>query len=147
MSAARRCGEAVAAAAGELARAWRSGRSGGRRAAPAGHIDGLVESFLAGAGRALAAGEAPGAAWSATAGVLRLRAGDAEAAAAESEREWTLVRAVATSACEALEGGEEAFGWLEAAVEAARQGTRALVAGAPHGGVVIVWTWRRPARR
>lgn len=135
----------MTAAAGELARAWRSGRSGGRRAAPVGHLDAVVEPFVAEAGKALAVGRDPGAAWAATAGVLRLRAGAPAATAAELDREWTLVAAAAASACETLSGGPDARAWLDAAVEAAREGTRAVAAGAPHDGVVVVWTW--PVRR
>jgi hypothetical protein len=143
MSEARRCGEAVAASAGELARAWRSGRAGGRRAAPPGLVDGVVESFLEEAGKALAAGLPPGDAWRATTGVLRLRARGGDEVPVELDREWTLVQAVLASACEALESAEAA-GWLDAAVDAAREGTRALARGEPHPGIAIVRSW--PAR-
>lgn len=144
---ARRTGEAIAAARGELARIWRSGRTaaGGGRRAPAAALDGVVESFVGALGETLARGDAPEQAWNRTAGIVRLEPGSGAGQAPDAaalEAEWRLLGEVLASACETLEAEPAATDQVAQAVDAARRGVEALRGHARQPGVVVAWRLR-----
>lgn len=130
---ARRTGEAIAAASGELARIWRSTRAaGGPAPSPLG---GVIERFVAALGEGLAQGRPPEAAWAAVDGVVRLPArpgpGDAEALA----REWRLLGEVLAAACQTLDADAAATDGVARAVDAAAR------ASTLPERVLVVWVY------
>ena len=135
---ARRTGEAIAAARGELARIWRSARaaSGDGRRAPAAALDGVVEAFVGAVGDALALGAPPEEAWDRTTGLVRLAARPDGGAL---EAEWRLLGEVLSSACETLEADADATDRVAQAVDAGRRGVEALRAGGRRPGVAVAW--------
>ncbi len=132
---ARRAGEALRAAAGDLARVWRASRySAGMPVFP-GALDGVMEEFLERVGEALLLADAPQDVWSATRGPVRiLPGGAAETLAAE----WHLARVVLSSACEALAVEASAAARVLAIVDQAAQAAPALVAGHGPAGVLRI---------
>ncbi|ACG75115.1 conserved hypothetical protein [Anaeromyxobacter sp. K] len=142
---ARRTGEAIAAARGELARIWRSARAtaaDGRRA-PAAALDGVVEAFVGAVGDALARGAPPEEAWERTTGLVRL---EAEPDGGTAEAEWRLLGEVLSSACETLEADADATDRVAQAVDAGRRGIEALRAGRRKPGVAVAWRVGRVRR-
>jgi hypothetical protein len=143
----RRTGDAIAAAAADLARVWRAARAAARPGFFPGLLDGLVEPFLAAAGEALADGRHAALVWPSVAGVVRLQAGDLGATAAELEAEWDLAEQVLHDACKALDAGEGAREWVSRAIAIARTGTRTLARGDAPDAVLVVWVHSAPAVR
>jgi hypothetical protein len=142
---ARRAGEALAAAAADLARVWRAARAAERTEAFPGLLDGLVEPFLALAAEALAAGRHPALLWPAAAGTVRSIAGDPRRTREELEAEWDVLEQVLGAACRALDADEEAREWIARALALARAGARRLPdrEGAP--GILTVRVYSDPA--
>lgn len=130
---ARRTGDALALAAPDLGRVWRSGRAAARPGVSPGLLDGLVEPFFALAGEALAAGRHPALLWPAAAGVVRVFAGDPRRTRAELDAEWDLAEQVLHAASRTLDAGDDAREWISRAIAIARGGSRALPerSGAP----------------
>jgi len=134
----RRTGEAIAAAAGHLARIWRQARAEAWPAVFPGVLDGVVEPFLARVGEALATGQDPAAVWQGLVGIARLdRAQDGRAEEA-MHGEWRLLGEVLAAAAEALGADAESADLAARAVEEGRRGTAALREGPRPAGVLVV---------
>jgi hypothetical protein len=131
----RRSGEALRAAAGDLARVWRASRHASATVFP-GLLDGVMEEFLERVAEALLLEQPPEDAWPSTRGVVRLVPGQ-ESAATLAE-EWRLAADVLLSACDALEVSPEAAEAVRRAVETAGAGIEQLLAGSGPEGVLIV---------
>ncbi|HYD42693.1 MAG TPA: hypothetical protein VEB43_17825 [Anaeromyxobacter sp.] len=97
---ARRAGEALRAAAGDLARVWRASRLAAGMGVFPGALDGVIEEFLERVSEALFVDGAPQDPWAATSGVVRLL--PAPRALELFAGEWRLARVVLSSACDAL---------------------------------------------
>jgi hypothetical protein len=145
----RRTGDALAAAAADLARAWRSARAAERPRVFPGLLDGVVEPCLAAAAEALAAGKHPALAWPAAAGCVRADARDALRTREELDAEWDLLEQVLGSACKALGADDDARGWIARALALARAGARRLPdrEGAPRILTVRVFSGLAATRR
>lgn len=132
---ARRAGEALRAAAGDLARVWRASRySSGMTVFP-GALDGVMEEFLERVAEALLLDDAPQDVWGATRGPVRLLPGGGlETIAAE----WHLCRVVLGSACEALAIEPAAAERVLKAVDDAAAAAPALLTGHGPAGVLRV---------
>lgn len=132
----RRSGEALRAAAGDLARVWRASRFSAGLSVFPGALDGIIEEFLERIGEALLLEDAPQDPWLATRGAVRLLPG---ARAQEMiSAEWRLVRAVMVSACEALAVDPATTARVLKAVDDAAAGTPALLAREGPPGVLLV---------
>jgi hypothetical protein len=133
---ARRSGEALRAAAGDLARIWRASRTNSTTSVFPGVLDGVMDEFLERVAEALLLGEPPEAAWPATRGVVRIL--PRERAIDALQAEWELTSAVLLSACDALEVDPAAADLVQRAVEAAVQGSGALLASKGPKGILVV---------
>jgi hypothetical protein len=149
---ARRAGDALVRASGELVRIWRSARAQDRPAVFPGLLDGLLPDFFLRAADGLGAGRDPALVWTECEGIVRLDPRDLDRSREELDAEWDLAEQVLVSACEALEAGDAASEWLARAIVIARTGSRTLDARSGPEGVAVVW-WlsgfrgvRRPAR-
>lgn len=133
---ARRTGETLRAAAGDLARVWRASRLSAGTGVFPGALDGVIEEFLERVSEALFVEGAPQDPWAATSGVVRLlpgaRALDVLAA------EWRLARAVLSSACDALGVDPAIAARVVAMADAAAGRAAALGAGRGPAGVLLV---------
>ncbi len=96
----RRAGEALRAAAGDLARVWRASRLSAGMGVFPGVLDGVIEEFLERVSEALFVEGAPQDPWGATSGVVRVPPGPR--ALELFAGEWRLARVVLSSACDAL---------------------------------------------
>lgn len=114
---ARRGGQALRAATGDLLRAWRSTRHTFGDGAATGPLDGVVEEFLERVADALLQGDAPETAWARTGGVVRLPVGTAGRALAAADLE--LAANVLAAAGLALELAPAVTAWIRRAVDAA----------------------------
>lgn len=133
---ARRAGEALRAAAGDLARVWRASRFSAGLAVFPGALDGVMEEFLERIGEALLLDSAPQDVWGATRGPVRLLR---DGRALETiDAEWRLARVVLASACDALAIDAVAAERVLKAVDDAAAAAPALVAGQKPAGVLIV---------
>lgn len=132
----RRSGEALRAAAGDLARVWRASRFSAGLAVFPGALDGVMEEFMERVGEALLLEGAPQDVWSATRGPVRLLPGDR--ALPTLAAEWRLARAVLSSACEALAVEPTAAERVLRAVDDATAAAPALVEGRGPAGVLRV---------
>jgi len=132
----RRSGEALRAAAGDLARVWRATRYTSGAPEFPGLLDGIMDEFLERVAEALLLEQPPEGAWPSTRGVVRLLPGDRAAPALAAE--WRLAADVLLSACEALEVAPEAAEAVRRAVETAAGGIEPLLAGAGPDGIVVV---------
>ncbi len=133
---ARRAGEALRAAAGDLARVWRASRfSAGLTVFP-GALDGIIEEFLERIGEALFVDGAPQDVWGATRGPVRLPSGDHALELLTSE--WRLARVVLASACDALAIEPVTTERVLKAVDDAAAAAPALLAGQGPAGVLRV---------
>ncbi len=132
----KRSGEALRAAAGDLARVWRASHYTSGAPVFPGLLDGLMEEFLERVAEALLLEHPPQDVWRSTRGVVRLlpRGESAPALAAE----WSLAADVLFSACEALEVSPAAAEAIRTAVETAAGGVQALISGGGPEGVVVV---------
>jgi hypothetical protein len=133
---ARRAGEALRAASGDLARVWRASRFSAGLGVFPGALDGIMEEFLERVGEALLLEGAPQDVWVATRGPVRLltdgRALEMFAA------EWRLARAVLSAACDALAVSAGATERVLKLVDDAAAAAPALAAGKAPAGVLIV---------
>ncbi len=132
----RRSGEALRAAAADLARVWRATRYTSGAPVFPGLLDGVIERFLERVAEALLFGTAPEEAWRSSRGVVRLLRG--EEAAVTLAEEWRLAADVLLSACEALEVSEDAFAAVRSAVETAASGIEPLLAGEGPAEVLVL---------
>lgn len=132
----RRSGEALRAAAGDLARVWRATRYTSGAPEFPGLLDGVMEEFLERVAEALLLQQPPEGVWPATRGVVRLLRG--EEAATTLAEEWRLASDVLLSACEALEVSPEAADAVRKAIETAAAGIEPLLAGKGPDGVVVL---------
>ncbi len=133
---ARRAGEALRAAAGDLARVWRASRFSAGLGVFPGALDGVIEEFLERVGEALLLDDAPQDVWGATCGPVRLVPGGRalEMLAAE----WRLARVVLSSACDALGVSPPATERVLRFVDDAAAAAPALLAGQAPAGVLVV---------
>jgi hypothetical protein len=132
----RRTGEALRAAAGDLARVWRASRfSAGTEIFP-GALDGVIEEFLERVSEALFVEGAPQEPWEATGGVVRLVSGRRGLELINGE--WRLARAVLSSACDALGVEAAVTQRVLGMADQAAAGGGALVAGRAPRSVVLV---------
>ena len=132
----KRSGEALRAAAGDLARVWRASRYTGGAPVFPGLLDGVMEEFLERVAEALLLEQPPADVWRSTRGVVRLLPGGGSAPVIAEE--WHLAADVLLSACEALEVAPEAAEGIRQAVETAAAGIEALLSGAGPEGIVLV---------
>jgi len=132
----RRSGEALRAAAGDLARVWRATRYTSGAPVFPGLLDGVMEEFLERVAEALLLQQAPEEVWRAIRGVVRML--PPEEARAILAAEWQLAGDVLLSACEALEVAPEAAQVIRRAVDTAAAGMESLLAGDRPEGVVVV---------
>lgn len=132
----RRAGEALRAAAGDLARAWRVSRHSAAMGVFPGALDGVIEEFLERVSEALFVHAAPQDPWAATSGVVRLLPGPRGLEVVAGE--WRLARAVLASACDALgvEAGVEAR--VLGMVDQAASRAEALVRGGGPAAILLV---------
>ncbi len=133
---ARRAGEALRAAAGDLARVWRASRFTARMSVFPGALDGVIEEFLERIGEALFVEGAPQDVWAATRGPVRILA-DGQALELLTA-EWRLVRVVLASACDALAVEPATAARVLQVVDDATAAAPALVAGQGPQGVLRV---------
>jgi hypothetical protein len=133
---ARRSGEALRAAAGDLARVWRASRLGASGGVFPGVLDGVMEEFLERVAEALLLNEPPEQVWPATRGVVRLL--PREQALQAMQTEWELASEVLLSACDALEVESASAERVLQAVETAAQGAEALLRGEGPAGVLSI---------
>jgi hypothetical protein len=133
----RRAGEALAHAAPDLARVWRTGRAASRPAVFPGLLDAIVEPFLTQVGEGLAAGRDPVLVWPAVEGLIRLDGRDGRRTTAELDAEWDLIQEVLEAACRALATDESLLEWVSRAVVIARAGCRNLPQSARPGVVTV----------
>jgi hypothetical protein len=133
---ARRAGEALRSAAGDLARVWRASRfSAGLGVFPGAH-DGVMEEFLERVGEALLLDDAPQDVWAATHGPVRVMP---DGRALEMLlAEWRLARAVLSSACDALGVNAAATERVLKLADDAAAAAPALLAGQGPPGVLLV---------
>lgn len=132
----RRTGEALRAAAGDLARAWRAARLSAATGVFPGVLDGVIEEFLERVGEALFVEGAPQDPWAATAGVVRLLPGPRALEVIAGE--WRIARAVLASACEALGVDPSVAARVLGMADAAARAAGALAAGRAPPGVLLV---------
>ncbi len=131
----RRSGEALRAAAGDLARVWRASRYPSAIVFP-GLLDSIIEELLERVAEALLLEQPPAEVWCSLHGVIRTIPGeDGPDLLAE---EWRLAADVLLSACEALEVAPEAARGIREAVAAGVAGIPSLLAGSGPEGVVLV---------
>jgi len=131
-----RSGEALRAAADDLARVWRAAcLAAGTGVFPA-VLDGVMEDYLRRVGEAVQSGALPEGAWSATHGTVRLL--PRHRAASIFGLEWQIARQVLLSACDAIEAAAETAEQVERAVQAAIDAVAALLARRAPAGVLIV---------
>jgi hypothetical protein len=147
---ARRGGEALRAAAGDLTRIWRASRFSADMAVFPGALDGVIEEFLERIGEALFVDGAPQDVWGATGGAVRLLAD--ERALDLLIAEWRLARVVLASACDALAVEPVTAQRVLQAVDDAIAAAPALVAGRGPAGVLRIhqlggFRLRAPERR
>jgi len=134
----RRSGDALAASAPDLARAWRGARAPARPGCFPGLLDGLIEPLLALAADGLAAGGDPAAPWAAAVGVVRVDARDRRRTLGELDAEWDVLEQVLRAACDALGAGEDVRGWISRALVISRAGSWTLLAGGGPRGILVV---------
>lgn len=132
----RRSGEALRAAAGDLARVWRASRLSASGGVFPGVLDGVMEEFLERVAEALLLNEPPELVWPATRGVVRLLPG--ERALQTMQTEWELASEVLLSACDALQVEPASAERVLQAVETAAQGAEALLRDQGPAGVLAV---------
>lgn len=137
---ARRTGEAIAAASGELARIWRSARASGGAAQPS-PLGGVVERFLGALGEGLAHGRPPQAPWADTQGVVRLPARPGPGGEEALAREWKLLGEVLSAACQTLDADAAATDGVARAVDAAARASETLREGERPAGVFVLWIY------
>jgi hypothetical protein len=135
----RRAGDAIAAAAGDIARLWRSANGGVRPA----RIDALAEPFVQALGEALARGDGPGAAWAQAAGTARLDDRDVERSLEEIDAEWVALGTVLAATADALGADSATRAFLAEAIEKARAGSRTLGTNGAPARIVVLWNRRR----
>lgn len=133
---ARRAGEALRAASGDLARVFRASRFSAGLGVFPGLLDGVIEEFLERVGEALLLEGAPQDVWSATRGPVRLlrRGQTLEMIAAE----WRLLRAVLAAACDALAVNAGTTERVLKLVDDAAAAAPFLAEGKAPAGVLIV---------
>lgn len=134
-----RAGEALAMAASELARIWRSARAEARPGVFPGLADGLVASFVTVAGEALVRGTAPEDVYPRLEGVVRLDPARIGRAEEELRAEWRLLGEVLAAACDALEAGPDATDRVARAVEHSRRALERVREGPLPAGVLRVY--------
>jgi hypothetical protein len=132
----QRTGEALRAAAGDLARVWRASRHVAGMGTFPGALDGVIEEFLERASESLFLAGAPQDPWAATRGTVRILPG--HRAREVIAGEWRLVRAVMASACDALGAEPEAALRVLKLVDDAAAAAPALVAGDGPAGILLV---------
>lgn len=133
---ARRTGEALRAAAGDLARVWRASRLSAEMGVFPGALDGVIDEFLERVGEALFVDGAPRDPWTATSGVVRLPPGPRALELVAGE--WRLARVVLASACDALGADPAVAALVLAMADHAAQGAAELAAGRGPAGVLAV---------
>jgi hypothetical protein len=133
---ARRSGEALRAAAGDLARVWRASRLAAEMGVFPGVLDGVIEEFLERVSEALFVDGAPQEPWAATSGVVRLPPGPLGLEIVNGE--WRLARTVLASACDALGVAPEVSARVLVMVDQAAHTAPQLAAGVGPAGVVVV---------
>jgi hypothetical protein len=143
---ARRAGEALRAAAGDLVRLWRSTRRAAGETDLVGALDGVMEEFLERVAEALLQGTPPEEVWPRTGGVVRIPPGPGGAARIEAE--WRLAGGVLTSAGQALQVSDDVAARLQRSVSAAIAALPFSPGGAGRPGeVLVVWTLPAVRRR
>jgi hypothetical protein len=131
----KRSGEALRAAAGDLAHVWRAARFASGAPVFPGLLDGVMQEFLERVAEGLLLGLPPGEAWPSTRGVVRLPASNGAAVLAE---EWRTARDVLLSACEALEVSGEAAEAVQKEIDAAARAIEPLLSGHGPAGVLVL---------
>ncbi len=122
----------------ELTRIWRAARASARPETFPGLLDGVVPSFFDACADRLAREAPPEEVWAGLCGLVRW---PPPLAAAEVNREWTLLAEVIGAVCESLNCRAEVARWLERAASACRDGMAAVAqrgAAAPAGLVLCV---------
>lgn len=133
---ARRSGEALRAAAGDLARVWRASRLAADMGVFPGALDGVIEEFLERVSEALFVDGAPQDPWAAISGVVRLPPGPRALEIVNGE--WRLTRTVLASACDALGVEPEVSARVLAMVDRAAGTAPQLATGRGPAGIVAV---------
>ncbi len=134
----RRSGDALSAAAGELARVWRTARAAARPGCFPGLLDGIIEPFFAVTAEALAEERDPALVWMSLTGVVRVDARDRGRTLDELDAEWDAAEGVFRAACSALDAGDAVTGWISRAVVIARADSRTLLVGRGPRGILVV---------
>lgn len=132
----RRAGEALRAAAGDLARVWRASRLAAGMGVFPGALDGVMEEFLERVSEALFVEGAPQDPWAATCGVVRLLPG--QRALEVFAGEWRLARVVLASACDALCVDAAVAARVLGTVDDAARRAGELAVGRGPAGVLVV---------
>jgi hypothetical protein len=133
---AHRAGEALRAAAGDLARVWRASRLSAEMGVFPGVLDGVIEEFLERVSEALFVDGAPQDPWEVTSGVVRLP--PAPRALEVIAGEWRLARVVLASACDALGAEAAVAARVLAMVDRAAQDANELAGGRGPARIVAV---------
>lgn len=133
---ARRSGEALRAAAGDLTRIWRASRAATDTGLFPGVLDGIMEEFMERVAESLLLGQPPESVWPATRGVVRIL--PSGKAIDTLQAEWEMATEVLLSACGALEVDPAAAELVLRALECAAQGSGELAVDKGPAGILVI---------